>query len=72
MGQETIEGLLKRLDEIIVRRERDYRRIDGEYKREDGTVLSKEYDEYQQRKSALTQRVDMESIDCQKLSLIHI
>lgn len=66
MGQETIEGLLKRLDEIIVRRERDYRRIDGEYKREDGTVLSKEYDEYQQRKSALTQRVDMESIDCQK------
>lgn len=66
MSQETIEGLLKRLDEIIVRRERDYRRIDSEYKREDGTVLSKEYDEYQRRKKAATERADREAIDCQR------
>ena len=38
MSQETIEGLLKRLDEVIARRERDYQRIDSEYKREDGTI----------------------------------
>ncbi len=66
MSQETIEGLLKRLDEVILRRERDYLRIDSEYKREDGTVLTKKYDEYQQRKRDATKRADMESIDCQR------
>lgn len=66
MSQETIEGLLKRLDEVIVRRERDYRRIDSDYKREDGTVLSKEYDEYQRRRKAATEYADRESIDCQR------
>lgn len=66
MSQETIEGLLKRLDEVIVRRERDYQRIDGEYKQEDGTVLSKKYDEYQQRKKAAIERADRESVDCQR------
>lgn len=65
MSQETIEGLLKRLDEVIVRRERDYQRIDSEYKREDSTVLLKEYDEYQRRKKAVTERADRESVDCQ-------
>ena len=65
MSQETIEGLLKCLDEVIVRRERDYQRIDSEYKREDGTVLSKKYDEYQRRKKAVTERADRESVDCQ-------
>ena len=66
MSQETIESLLKRLDEVIVRRERDYQRIDSEYKREDGTVLSKKYDEYRQRKKAVIERADRESIDCQR------
>lgn len=66
MSQETIEGLLKRLDEIIVRRERDYQRIDREYKREDGSVLAERYDEYQQRKRAVIERTDRESVDCQQ------
>lgn len=66
MEQETIEGLLKRLDDIIVRREHDYHQIDSEYKQEDGSILSKEYPEYQQRKKAAIERANREALDCQQ------
>lgn len=68
MSKETIEGLLKCLDEAIVRRDQGYLHVDNEYKREDGTILSKEYDEYQRRKKAVTMRADAATVDClQKL-----
>lgn len=66
MSKETAENILKRLDEVIVRRDRDYRRIDSEYLREDGTVLSKDYDEYQQRKGAVIKHAEKGEKECLK------
>ncbi|WP_406042457.1 FtsK/SpoIIIE domain-containing protein [Succinimonas sp.] len=66
MSEENIDGLLKRLDEVILRRENGYRSIDREYTREDGTILAKRYDEYRQRKQYVTERADKDSLDCQQ------
>ncbi len=65
MSEENIDGLLKRLDEVLLRREKGYQYIDREYKREDGTILTKRYDEYQRRKQDVTERADRDSLDCQ-------
>ena len=66
MGQETIEGLLEKLDAVIVKRDRGYQTIDAQYKRSDGNVIAKQYDEYKLRKDSVTDQANKDSIDCQK------
>lgn len=66
MDQETIEGLLKCLDEAIVKREKNYEIIDSRYKNENGHVLGSEYDEYKERKDKIEERFRTSVIDYQQ------
>lgn len=66
MDRDTIEGLLKCLDQAIVKREKHYASLDLQYKRDNGHVLGSEYDEYEERKEKIEKRFASEAVDCQK------
>lgn len=66
MDQETIEGLLKCLDEAIVKREKNYETLDSRYKNENGHILSSEYDEYKERKNKVEEKFRSNAIDYQQ------
>lgn len=66
MDQETIEGLLERLDRTISKREKGHRALDDRYKNDNGHILSSEYDEYQERKERIENRFHTDVMDCQE------
>lgn len=66
MDQETIEGLLKCLDDAIVRREKNYETLDSRYKNENGHIMSSEYDEYKERKDKVEEHFHTNAIDYQQ------
>ena len=65
MNQETIEGLLVCLDEAIFNREKSFESLDASFKRENGHVLSSEYDEYKRRKDDIEKRFEAKALDYQ-------
>lgn len=64
-NQETIDGLLESLDNAIEKRDKSFERIDNQYKRENGHVLSSQYDEYQCRKEYVIARFNSDALDYQ-------
>jgi DNA segregation ATPase FtsK/SpoIIIE, S-DNA-T family len=66
MDQDTIEGLLECLDKTIVRREKSYETLDKEFKNVNGHVLSKEYDDYKERKDRIEVRFSKDAVECQR------
>lgn len=63
--QESIEGLLHRLDDAISSRDRRYNSLDSQYKNDNGHIVSKEYDEYSRKKEQIIDCFKKEAIDCQ-------
>ena len=66
MSQETIESLLKCLDNVIARREQSYKTINSDYVRADNTLLSSDYDEYEQRKENVVNQANRDAIQYQR------
>ena len=70
-NQESVEGLLRCLDDSITSRDRRLETLDIQYKNEKGNVLSTEYDEYSRRKKSVLKRFETEVLDYQeKLDLL--
>lgn len=64
--QDTIDGLLKKLDNIIINREKDCKLIDSQYKIENGHIISKEYDQYKNRINNVITSSNKYAVDCQE------
>ncbi|WP_276948371.1 FtsK/SpoIIIE domain-containing protein [Acetatifactor muris] len=65
-NQETIDGLLACLDEAIFDRDRRNESLDGQYKLENGHVLSRDYSEYMRRRKNIGGKFREEALDCQR------
>lgn len=66
MDQDTIEGLLERLDKILLKREHGYDILDQQFKNENGHIPGREYEEYRERKDWIESRFRSDAIDCQQ------
>ena len=66
MDQETLEGLVACLDKAIVKREKDFDMLDDRYKNENGHILTREYDEYRDRKKKIETRFETDVLDYQR------
>jgi len=64
--QETIEGLLYCLDDIISSRDRRYKTLDEHYKNKNGHVLNRDYSEYSKRKEFITRRFNSDALEYQE------
>ena len=66
VNQETIDGLLKCLDEAIVKRDKSFKALDDYYKNDHGHILSSNYEEYKERKDTIIKTFNIHALDYQK------
>lgn len=55
-NHETINDILRELDNCIIKRDKGYAYIDNQYVNSDGHILSVDYDEYKERKDHVTEK----------------
>lgn len=65
-NQETIEGLIKCMDDLISKRIRDFSNLDAAFKNENGHILTSEYVEYKHRKERIVEAFNSSILDYQR------
>lgn len=65
-NQETIEGLIKCIDDLISKRIRDFSNLDAAFKNENGHIVTSEYVEYKHRKERIVEAFNASILDYQR------
>lgn len=65
-NQETIEGLIKCIDDVISRRDRDFSNLNAAFKNENGHIVTSEYAEYRHRKERIVEAFHASILDYQR------